>query len=726
MNRLGIGINTTKQNKAEFTATPADLPQVGTAGAANGIILAVDQIDDTTLEVTEAIGGVSGSIFTLINFLLLNQHSITPLVTNQDYVDAVNDILTNQTYLNFSPDPTSIALDANLNDLLEYEQLDNKFQFEVINTETSISLLNSWKDYVLEEVRLFYLNAQGLPENFRYAYLDTSGGETGLNLVTYTEEGNPDQTINFTLSDDLADNTNGILYALNDSLLYLLPALLLTRTYRVVNVSILAEGMMPAVIPTMNIYPSEFIYGFDESIEALASFAAENNGLDSQTLPQVLDRYRLANNVKNLQYGGVEESPGNLSGGGIRVADNVFGGHNTATALVTFSQQNRQITLKLLYTGSNKPPDPYYDRLANEKLTLHCNILCFKDVANVASLLETLALAEFNVRSIEETFTLKYEGTSDSGAPYFYSETTFKIDVSDIVVIDNNGEEVTVFDLCTVGGEENQYKAMVFQLQNMKFSSNVRSGTTRQINYIQTGLVTVPTYKGPAFPVGYDMGFFFDNIDSTANSSLKDDVTPMGASLQFNTNFEVGNSDTSPVILDFDPEDFGVFFTVPAEITDGGAGINQVISNNSSSTLYYNITWNLTVTDLTGDAVANNIVLRIYAIRTSPSGTQVSLQLINQSFTTETITMSGDFFNTFGYNYALFSGYELTFKYLLYAPFSPTALSLEFSGTLEGNIPGTVVTTAGAPPISQSPPPTTEITDPSVTNTTTIRPNFYY
>lgn len=725
MNRLGIGINTTKQNKAEFTATPADLPQVGTPGAANGVILAVNQIDDTTLEVTEAIGGVNSSIFGIINVLLIQQHLTTPLVTNQDYVDAVNSILTNQTYLNFSTDPTSVALDANLNDLLEYEQLDNKFQFEVINTETNFSLLNSWKDYVLEGVRFLHLNSYVLPQYFRYAYLDTSGGETGLNLVTYTEEGNPDQTINFTLSDDLVDNTNGLLYTLNNSLLYLLPALLLTRTYRVVNVSILAEKMMPAIIPTMNIYPSEFVYGFDESTEALASFAAENNGLDSQTLPQVLDRYRLANNVKNLQYGGAEESPGNLSGGGIRVADNIFGGHATATALVTFSQQNRQITLKLLYTGSNKPPDPYYDRLANEKLTLHCNILCFKDVANVASLLETLALAEFNVRSIEEAFTLKYEGTSDSGAPYFYSETTFKIDVSDIVVIDNNGEEVTVLDLCTVGGEENQYKAMVFQLQNMKFSSNVRSGTTRQINYIQTGLVTVPTYKGPAFEVGKDMGFFFDNIDSTANSSLKDGVTQMGSSLQFNTNFEIGNPDTSPVTIDFDPEDFGVFFTVPAEITDGGAGINQVISNNSSSTLYYNIIWDLTITDLTGDAVANNVFIRVDAIRTSPSGTQISIRLINTNFTDQTINISGNFLNNFGYNYPLYSGYELTFQYSLIS-FNPTELSLEFSGTLEGNIPGIIIATEGAPPISQSPPPATEITDPSVTNTTTIRPNFYY
>jgi len=317
-------------------------------------------------------------------------------------------------------------------------------------------------------------------------------------------------------------------------------------------------------------------------------YIATYGGTTSQTVSAIIDRYRRVEQC--LTY--TEQDLSNN-----KIAFAVPGAELTRP--VSFMSKNRQIIVQLTSISPTKPQDPWYDKATGEVLTMKANILCFREKKTVATLLQALSGYDQTLNSINVTEDSRVAlQTTISGQTAYFTKITFKIDVSDIPVYNDNNELKTVLDLAW-DGSASKYKFMLFELQNIKFESNKRIGKTSRIKYLQTGLCAVPTWVGGLFNVGFDASaFLYDAANTTTSFNTSIDITQPNTEYMDTAaiDYEFNTYNSSPTtetiaIVPF----YQTWAAITFDTRTGAIDPDYVTINLSSNTVTYRLGVDITV-----------------------------------------------------------------------------------------------------------------------------------
>lgn len=530
MNRLGVGLNTANKNLKDSVENTVDvtpvIPEVGTAGPGGGTIFYIEQ-DQNTLTCYESLS----SPFAVFNIFANNA------ITNDDLITSINNFLEDaypQTY--FQDNEIEGLTYSSNSDFYTVANITTEQAKNIIGFDSTAKIVNWEQGWFAEFV-------DSIPKiNHTIIYKEYNEQSEEEALVVKIKINDSD----LIYQSPLNNSVNEIFKLDSGFALHVI-------IYRKFVVEIPATiALMPSYPAAPNILPSEILLPPENALE----FAATYNGLTSQTIPSLIDRYRSNSEVIDVSTG-VDINPGDNKRSlrnSVR-SENVIAGDETRK--ITFSSENRTIIAKVIYLLGTKPPNPWYDFAEDELLYLEATVLCLKTVRNTANLLSALAFdGDTNKINVPET---RYNGqrltTTQivNGQTLYYGEIMFKIDVSNITFteIEEESNVVKTVNDVVYDGTSDTYQLMLFELKNVKIRSNKRAGTAGKLNYLQTGVIAVPTYSDSSLQgIAIDTVFFSN--DSPYNNSLKDGVNLMD-SAEISYEFKAYNDPVPETILSSAP-----------------------------------------------------------------------------------------------------------------------------------------------------------------------------
>lgn len=661
--RLGLNIKNTNQINSstnplgEETGEIIELPNVGSdSGPGSGIIFKQDPGTNTQISYWESNYNLTSNIiFQIQNYLIVNEiESILQL----EFENVLNS-------LDYSTTNTGTTLDStyfqsNENELYTYTDNDDLFSLLLVNSTNEAEFLgdvnsplnsnSGWFFYFKNDIEN-RLNNENKPVRVFYKYQNEESVIKIRQIII-----NTDGTTSIVDSD--INNPlvllNIVHYFQNGELISSIetPFPVIARKFTIANPNpgIAIITPLPAAL---NVFPQESISYID------LNFAANYNGVTSKNLPTLVDRYRTINQIKDAQTNPRATNSFSVRMSAVNSSEN--------SKLVCYSTANRQIIVKVTYINTSKPSAPWYDRATDETLTLECKIKCFGNVYNSGTVYTPPPNSE--PIYVQESTTRIAESGTYQGQPIYFSEVRFLIDVSDIQFVNYIGDEtssateiVSVFDKA-YNGSANTYKAMLFELSDLKIKSNKRVGKTPNIPYSQTGLITVPTFKGGAYEVGFDMSpFLQNNEDDFINESLKEETEKLDTKL-LDYDFKMSNNELLSSTFTTHPcyNQFGIF---PFKEITGALNSNyELVNLSTSSTPPLSVSINLIIFINYDDY---NVILR--KVKTNNEGVETFTVL-----KTENNITKADYFNfTYSYDEVVASGeklrYEIKFERLYTSP----------------------------------------------------------
>lgn len=511
MNRLGIGLNTNNKSLNDsiqevINETPT-IPEIGVAGPGGGIIFYIEQ-NNTTLTCYEA----SPVVFQPLNAFLPN------VETYEEFLDTVNTFYNDAYSVEFfqSNEEAGLTYTEN-NDLFSIADVTTEQAKNIIGFDSGNSKIDWEQGWYAEFAASEVLKNQSY--SIIYKEYNENSQETAIVI----------KSVFAGLSDLIfsVPPNSPILDVIKENNIYAV-------VYRKFVVEVPNTiAFMPAYPASPNLLPSEIlIQNLDEAI----SFSATYNGLTSQNLPILIDRYRTNQQVIDPDTPvDIEEGDGKRGYTKSVRSENIVPGDETRQ--ITFSSENKTIIAKVIYLWGTKPPDPWYDYATDEMLYLEATILCHKTVRSVQNLLSALAFNEStNIVKVPETRPggqrLTYT-KNINGQTLYYGEITFKIDVGEITftdVVDGVNVNRSVNEV-VYNGTEGTYQLMLFEVRNLKITSNKRVGSAGRVKYLQSGIIAVPTYNTTGPLAGLSIDTIFFSPDSPYNRSLKDGVDKMDSSM---------------------------------------------------------------------------------------------------------------------------------------------------------------------------------------------------
>ena len=616
MNRLGLKLTSKNLTAGTITENPVEIPIVGQDyGPGGGLIYHQNGETSTELNVRESTGlyGLALNLDIAIKYSFIN---------NNNALDTWENVLNN---FDFTSGGNLVESFFESNENENFTYLNNSNEFELLhlysNNPESDSIINNWFNYFKDQI-VGIMNVAETIEHilFFYKYTDVEDSTTYLKALKVTLATNSEAELFFNLSSPITIEYLNVPYANYSSTTQLFP--IISRTFTIEidpNTSYLQY--IPA---SLEVYPQP------EITELNVNFVANYNGITAQSLPNIINRYRTLTEVKNAVllttvYDSVRATQKNSS---------------ENTKLLSFSTSNRQIIVKFVYLNNYKPVAPWFDRNANEILTLECKIKCYGSSYSTFSAI----YSNLNIFiQVDETATDREitggQGTYQ-GQPIYYSERRFRIDISDLqfveLVPNNTGglvaETYTVLDKAYTGAA-NTYKAMIFEISDITIKSNQRVGKTPLISYSQTGLVTVPTFKGGAFEIGRDMSAFIDDSnDDFFNKSIIPSAEKLDSQVLFGYKFSQFTSENPEGQTFTIHPIFNNWATYPFEFRTGAINSNYEVVNLSNIQqaitvginiyliiTYANTTFKLrkVITTTAGEEVESTIIIEEEMIRAS-------------------------------------------------------------------------------------------------------------
>lgn len=586
--KLGLGIPNFQKKIIGGTEDPLGepinegenptLPDVGTdPGPGDGLIYKSSGYESDTITYWESNYSVIDNAM-----FYISMH----YVTNQTFLtwETLFDIIPLNTNTNGETIDTDY-LTENENPEYTYTDNDNLFDLLVLNSTNEEAIFGSltetqsgtWLSYFLDEVYNLQTSTNQLV-NLVYKFVTEENIEK-IKIVIV----NPDQTLTTTLYD--LNQYVPLEYYFNPnstspfSYTHLLP--ILSREFKIEN-PYAGQAGMPPIPAALNLFPTE-------NLDYITpDFAANYNGVTSQNISNLIDRYRPIAGLKNAATDWITAPKNFVTATAKNSAEN--------SKLVSFSTANRQIIVKIIYLNPSKPSAPWYDRADGEVLTLECKIACFGN--NYAGSTYANALSNFTTIYTEESIKSQANisgSTNYQGQTVYYSERIFIIDVSNILFTNYLGgtaSEIVTVESKSFTGDEGTYKAMLFEVFDLKISSNKRIGKTPNIPYSQTGLISVPTFKGEFYSVGRDMTLFLvDDSDDFVNQSLLPETEKMDSSL-LDYEFNMNNLTSTGTSFTEHPC-YNQFATFPFENKTGALNANYELVNLSAQNQTLKITINL-------------------------------------------------------------------------------------------------------------------------------------
>jgi len=611
MNRLGLKLTSKNLTAGTVTENPVEIPIVGQdLGPGGGQIYHQSGETNTELNVREASG-----LYSLTSDLEIAIKN--SFVDNNSTLNTWENVLNNFDFTN-GGELVESFFESNENENFTY--LNNSNEFELLhlysNDSESNSIIGNWFNYFKNDI-IEIINAAGTLEHilFFYKYTNVEDSTTYLKALKVTLATNSETELVFDLSSSITGEYLNVPYANYYSATKLLPVISRTFTIQIdPNTSYLQY--VPA---SLEVFPQPEITELD------VDFVANYNGVTAQSLPNIVNRYRPLIEIKNaipltIEYNSVRATQKNPS---------------ENTKLLSFSTSNRQIIVKFVYLNNYKPVAPWFDRNANEILTLECKIKCYGSAYSAFSAI----YSELNIFiQVEENLNDRgitgAQGTYQ-GQPIYYSERRFRIDVSDLQFVelipnDTGGliaETYTVLDKAYTGAA-NTYKAMIFEISDITIKSNQRVGKTPLISYSQTGLVTVPTFKGGDFTLGRDMSGFINNSNEDFfNNSLIPSAEKLDSQVLFGYEFsQFTGEEFSLQAFTIHPI-FNNWATYPFEFRTGAINSNYEVINLSDTAKAITVGINISIT-----VAYANIVFKLRKIITTTMGEEIeSTILIEES-----------------------------------------------------------------------------------------------
>ena len=580
--KLGLSLTAQQLNQGEILPPNVPVLQIGEdLGPGAGVIYyetptTGDEI--TYKEYSQSQSLINHDIIKFFKFINPSASVTWENVLNSfNYINAGNNIVYNAEYFA-----------SNENE--DYTYLDNDNQYELLSLDTNSdpAILENWKNYFLDI----------LPNDTRfsnYEHCDYIYKFTNLadNTVSIKRIRINVQTLNIVTTNEGYDLTailpfDTYILASNAIALNTVAVIpIISRDFTIATDPLVQR--MSTMPSSPNVFPTENI------TTLTPQFISNYNGITAQTLPSFVDRYRTISEVKSLDL----ENTSNPLYNEFRI--NAFNSAEN-TRIVSFSTRNRQIVVKVVNLSTSKPPAPWFDRNAGEKLTLECQIKCHGNKRTTSGVLSGLAsLQTINVQETNLNSQITGGSANYQGQTLYYSERRFLIDVSNIIfsiatVLETGQiiiETFNVLEKSYDGTQQSGYRSLIFELLNIKIKSNQRYGQTQKILYSQTGLIAVPTYKGENFPVGYDMSFTLNNTtEDSFNNSLETGVKKMDSSLDYSYAFNQYKLDID--FLDYTTGDFYYTWNVyPFEFRTGALNSNYELVNLSGEDLLFTVTIDL-------------------------------------------------------------------------------------------------------------------------------------
>ena len=607
MNRLGLKLTSKNLTAGTITENPVEIPIVGQDyGPGGGRIYHQSGETSTELNVRESPGlyGLALNLDIAIKYSFIN---------NNYTLDTWENVLDNFDFTN-GGNLVESFFESNENENFTY--LDNSNEFELLHLYSdeseSDSIINNWFNYFQDQI-VGIMNVAETVEHilFFYKYTDVEDDTTYLKIIKVELATNSEAKLVFDISNPIAVEYLNVPYASYSSTTQFFP--IISRTFTIEidpNTSYLQY--VPA---SLEVYPQPEITELD------VNFVANYNGITAQSLPNIINRYRTLTKVKNAVllttvYDSVRATQKNSS---------------ENTKLLSFSTSNRQIIVKFVYLNNSKPVAPWFDRNANEILTLECKIKCYGSSYSTFSAI----YSNLNIFiQVDETATDREitggQGTYQ-GQPIYYSERRFRIDISDLqfveLVPNSTGglvaETYTVLDKAYTGAA-NTYKAMIFEISDITIKSNQRVGKTPLISYSQTGLVTVPTFKGGVFDVGRDMSAFINNSnDDFFNKSIIPSAEKLDSQVLFGYKFSQFTSQNPEGQAFTIHPIFNNWATYPFEFRTGAINSNYEVINLSD--IQQAITVGINIYFIVGYA---NITFKLRKVITTTEGEEVESTIV--------------------------------------------------------------------------------------------------
>jgi hypothetical protein len=260
----------------------------------------------------------------------------------------------------------------------------------------------------------------------------------------------------------------------------------------------------------LNVYDSNAIIPNAITPNVILSYG---DVLDADRLSTTIDRYRETPQIQST-VNPVKGVSSELSVEGYS--------DSSINQIVSVDSYNKQIIVKLYVLQQNKPPNPWYDKDADEVITASAKMVCYKNSsAGTNALLTQLSLLSYldNITAEAETFTT--DTIVLNGVSYYTAIHTFKFDVSNVKIILTDTERTTlgitddfgvVTDLEYIGSLDDnvslKMRSMLFEILELRFATNKLSQTRDLSGIIKTGRrVIVPTIGG-SIGVGQDASLY--------------------------------------------------------------------------------------------------------------------------------------------------------------------------------------------------------------------------
>lgn len=285
------------------------------------------------------------------------------------------------------------------------------------------------------------------------------------------------------------------------------------RYYAARCVSYLGTTEPPAIsIPpsSLNVYDSNAIIPNAIAPNVILSYG---DVLEPDRLSTTIDRYRERTQVQDT-IDPVKGVSSELSVEGY--AD------SSVNQIVSVDSYNKQIIVKLYMLQPSKPPNPWYDKDADEVISATAKIACYKNsTAGTTSINMRLALlGELDyITTNAETYTANTIVLN--GVSYYMAIHTFKFDVSNVKIVLTESEKTAlgitsdfgvVTDLEYLGSLDDnvslKMRSMLFEILELRFATNKLTQTRDLSGIIKTGKrVVVPTIGG-SIEVGQDASLY--------------------------------------------------------------------------------------------------------------------------------------------------------------------------------------------------------------------------